>query len=158
MVRDSKILESTDTLPSLIGDEKTTRLVAEILAGRISDIRPEFDFTSEIGFSYPLLEKTLKVKVQEAISMLDSLTSQGILIKEFFDRFLPCPRLMLFFSCFGFFYRKLIKLILARAVILTGDSDGSRALPPIAIPTATSTTPNVDPSHNHTILLCLMSD
>ncbi|MBN1862344.1 MAG: restriction endonuclease [Dehalococcoidales bacterium] len=92
MVQDNETPESADALPSLVGGEKATKLVAEMLAGNVNDISPTFDFTSEMGFTYPLLEKVLDIKGQEAIPLLESLASQGILQKEFFDRFLLCPQ------------------------------------------------------------------
>ena len=92
MVQDSETPESADAFPSLTGDEKATKLVVEILAGKVGDISPAFDFTSEMGYTYPLLEEMLEVKGQEAVSMLESLASRGILKKEFYDRFLHCPQ------------------------------------------------------------------
>jgi hypothetical protein len=92
IVQGSEPQKSADTLPGLAGDERATKLVTEMLAGKVSDISPAFDFTSEVGFTYPFLEKTLEVKGQEAVSILESLASQGILEKEFFDRFLLCPQ------------------------------------------------------------------
>ncbi|MBA7600931.1 hypothetical protein ES703_07994 [subsurface metagenome] len=74
------------------GEEKTTKLVAEMLAGRIVDINPELDFSSELGFSYPVVEELLGVKGQDAGSILESLVDKGALVREFFDRILRCPQ------------------------------------------------------------------
>ncbi len=74
------------------GDDRSMKLVAEMLAGRIVDIKPELDFTSELGFSYPVVEKTLKVKGKEVVSILESLVDKDILVRHFFDRLLRCPR------------------------------------------------------------------
>lgn len=54
MVQDSETPESADAFPSLTGDEKATKLVVEILAGKVGDISPAFDFTSEMGYTSPL--------------------------------------------------------------------------------------------------------
>jgi hypothetical protein len=91
MVKDSEIPEPAD-LPSLVGDERINKLLTEMMAGKISNIKPIFDFTSETGFTYPIIEEMLEVRGQEAVSILESLSSRGILKKEFFDRFLYCPQ------------------------------------------------------------------
>jgi len=76
-----------------LGDnEKAMKLVAEMLAGNIVDIRPEFDFTSELGFTYPAAEQVLAVKGEEVVSILESLADKGILRRGFFDRLLRCPQ------------------------------------------------------------------
>ena len=73
-------------------NEKTMKLVNEMLAGKIFDIRPQLDFTSELGFTYPLVEQTLGVKGKEVVSILESLVDKDILRKDFFDRLLRCPQ------------------------------------------------------------------
>jgi hypothetical protein len=80
------------TPPATEAGEKAMKLVTEMLAGRIVDIKPELDFTSEPGFGYPVVEKTLKVKGKEAVSILESLVDKETLVKNFFDRLLRCPR------------------------------------------------------------------
>lgn len=74
------------------GNEKVMKLVTEMLAGKIVDIKPELDFTSELGFSYPVVEQTLKVKGKEAVSILESLVDKGTLKRDFFDTLLRCPQ------------------------------------------------------------------
>ncbi len=82
------------TTPTISGEvrEKAKKLAAELLAGRIVDIKPELDFTSELGFSYPVVEQALKVKGREAVSILESLVSREILVRNFFDRLLRCSQ------------------------------------------------------------------
>jgi hypothetical protein len=92
MAEDSKAPESTNAPSGLAGDEKATRLVTAMLAGGINEIKPELDFSSDMGFAYPFIEETLGVTGQEAVSVLESLASKGILNKDFFDRFLYCPQ------------------------------------------------------------------
>jgi len=75
-----------------VGNEGVKKLVAELLAGRIVDIRPELDFTSELGFSYPVVEQALKVKGREVVSILESLVDKDTLVRNFFDRLLRCPQ------------------------------------------------------------------
>jgi hypothetical protein len=86
--------EAGETPPATSGErsEKAMKLVTEMLAGRIIDIKPELDFTSELGFSYPVVEKMLKVKGGEALSILESLVDKDTLVRNFFDRLLRCPQ------------------------------------------------------------------
>jgi ssDNA-binding Zn-finger/Zn-ribbon topoisomerase 1 len=73
------------------GSAKASKLVAAMLAGKFMIIKPELDFSSELGFSYPVVEKLLGVGVTEAVAILESLVDKGALVKEFFDRVLRCP-------------------------------------------------------------------
>ncbi len=68
------------------------KLVNELLTGRIVDIRPQLDFTTELGFAYPAVEKVLAVKGAAVIPVLEYLADKGILKKAFFDRLLRCPQ------------------------------------------------------------------
>jgi len=54
--------ENPQAISRLEQNEEAMKLVAEMLAGNIVDIRPQLDFTSELGFTYPAAEQTLKVK------------------------------------------------------------------------------------------------
>jgi len=74
------------------GDEKAMKLVAEMLAGNIVDIRPQLDFTSPLGFFYPYVESVLEVTSEEGWHVLESLTNKEILGKVLFDRLLCCPQ------------------------------------------------------------------
>jgi predicted RNA-binding Zn-ribbon protein involved in translation (DUF1610 family) len=76
----------------LVGNKKALKLVTEILAGSISEIHPAFDFDSDLGFKYPAAEKLVNAKGKEAVSILESLTGDGILNRVFFDRLLRCPQ------------------------------------------------------------------
>jgi hypothetical protein len=71
--------------------EPSNKLVAAMLTGKIVLIKPELDFYSELGFSYPVVEKLLGVGVKETVAVLESLVAKGALVREFFDRILRCP-------------------------------------------------------------------
>ena len=92
MVKDNNTLEPRESQSGLEEDEKSIKLVMDIMAGKIIEIKPELDIASEMGFTYPLVEQTLGIKAQEAVSTLESLVSKDILKKDFFDRFLHCPQ------------------------------------------------------------------
>ncbi len=72
-------------------NERAMKLVAEMLVGKITDIRPQLDFTSELGFIYPAVEQILEVSGEEVVSILEFLADKGILKRYFFDKFLRCP-------------------------------------------------------------------
>lgn len=84
--------ESAKALKGIGEDEKAAKLVTEILAGKVTDISPRLDFASDLGFNYPAVEQALGIKGQEVLETLESLASQGILKKTFFDKFLHCPQ------------------------------------------------------------------
>jgi hypothetical protein len=85
--------EANDPLEAqILENEKAKELVAEMLAGKIIDIRPQLDYTSELGFVYPAAEQILGVKGKEVVSILEFLTDKGILKKDFFERLLRCPQ------------------------------------------------------------------
>ena len=71
---------------------KAMKLVAEMLAGNIVDIRPQLDFTSQLGFSYPYVESALEVKGEEVVSILEALANKEILKRSFFEKLLRCPQ------------------------------------------------------------------
>lgn len=93
MTEADKDKELTEVGPAikLAGDSPAMKLVAEMLAGKIMDIRPQLDFASELGFTYPAVEKVLGVGGRELLQILESLADEGILNKHFFDRLLRCP-------------------------------------------------------------------
>jgi hypothetical protein len=95
MAEADKAVEATEAPQAISGmekDETAMKLVAAMLAGKIVDIRPQLDFTTELGFIYPVGEQTLKVKSKEVVSIMESLTEKGILKKSFFDKLLRCPQ------------------------------------------------------------------
>jgi len=95
MAEADKTIEKTKTSQALSGmerDEMAMKVVAAMLAARIVDIKPQLDFTTELGFVYPIVEQTARVKGNDAVAIVESLTDKGILRRSFFDRLLHCPR------------------------------------------------------------------
>jgi hypothetical protein len=95
MAKIDKAVEATEA-PQSIGvmekGEKEMKLVAAMLAAKIVDIKPQLDFTTELGFLYPVVEQAAKVKGREAVSIVESLTGKGIFTRSFYDRLLRCSR------------------------------------------------------------------
>jgi len=89
-----KPTEAAGTSPPEKGEvnERATKLVSEMLAGTIVEIKPQLDFASELGFTYPAVEQTIGVKGREVVPILESLVDKGILRRDFFDRLLRCPQ------------------------------------------------------------------
>ena len=84
--------ETGQAITGILKDEEGMKLVSEMLEAKIVDIKPQFDFTTEPGFVYPVVEQTLNVKGKKAVSILESLADKGILKKSFYDRLLRCQR------------------------------------------------------------------
>jgi hypothetical protein len=90
-----KELEATEAPQAVSGmeeDERAMKLVAGMLAARIVDIKPQLDFTTELGFVYPIVEQAANVKGKEALAVVEYLADKDILKKSFFDRLLRCSR------------------------------------------------------------------
>jgi len=79
-------------IAKLLSSRRPMKLMAEMLDGNIFDIRPQLDFTSELGFTYPTVKNILEVKDREVVPILESLVNEGILEKKFFDRLIRCPQ------------------------------------------------------------------
>jgi len=78
-------------ITALLTGQSSIKLMAAILDGEIVDIRPRLDFSSDLGYSFPAIEKLLGIKSSEAMSVLESLVGEGMLEKKFFDRIFRCP-------------------------------------------------------------------
>jgi hypothetical protein len=76
----------------LVDSDIAIRLIAEMLAGRVTNIKPQYDFTTELGYVYPAVEQTTSLKGKDAIALMESLAAKGVVRKSFFDRLLRCPR------------------------------------------------------------------
>jgi len=95
MAEADRTVEATETeqaINNIQEDALAMKLVAAILAAKFVDINPQFDFTTELGFVYPVVEQTLNVKGKKAVAILESLADKGILKKSFYDRLLRCHR------------------------------------------------------------------
>jgi hypothetical protein len=84
--------EDPKAASGMVDSEIAIKLIAEMLAGRITNIKPQYDFTTELGYIYPAVEQTLKIKGQEALAIMESLAAKDIVNKSFFDRLIRCPR------------------------------------------------------------------
>jgi len=95
MAKVDKPVEATEAPRAVRGieeDERAMKLVAAMLAAKIVDIKPQLDFTTELGFVYPIVEQAANVKGQEAVGVVEYLTDKDILKRSFFDRLLRCSR------------------------------------------------------------------
>ena len=95
MAKVNKEVEATEApqaISDMERDEMAMKLVAAMLESKLIDIKPQLDFTTELGFIYPVVEQAVKVKGTEAVSIVESLTDKDILKRSFFDRILRCSR------------------------------------------------------------------
>ena len=95
MAKVDKDIEEKDA-PKAVTDvrknEKEMKLVSAMLEAKIVDVKPQLDFTTELGFIYPVVEQSVDAKGTEALEIVESLSDKGILKGSFFDRLLRCPR------------------------------------------------------------------
>jgi hypothetical protein len=87
-----KTTEDLKAASGLVDNEIAIKLIAEMLAGRITNIKPQYDFSTELGYVYPAVEQTINVKGKEAVEIMESLAAKGVVKKSFFDRLIHCPR------------------------------------------------------------------
>jgi hypothetical protein len=87
-----KAKEAAQAVSGAERDEREMKLVAAMLEAKIVDIKPQLDFTTELGFVYPIVEQAASVRGKEALTIVESLTDKGILQRSFFDRLIRCPR------------------------------------------------------------------
>jgi hypothetical protein len=95
MAKDDKEVEATEAPQAVSGtdkDERAMKLVGAMLDAKIIDIKPQLDFTTELGFIYPVVEQTVKAKGKEAVAIVESLTDKDILKRSFSDKILHCSR------------------------------------------------------------------
>jgi len=83
---------SPEVAGTLLDDPMARKLVAEMLAGRIASIKPQYDFTTELGYTYPVVEQAANLKGKDAQAIMESLAARDIVAKSFFDRLIRCPR------------------------------------------------------------------
>jgi hypothetical protein len=88
----AEVTEYPQVVSGMTLSETAIKLIAEMLAGRITNIKPQYDFSTELGFTYPVVDQTIKVKGKEAVAILESLAAKDILTKTFFDRVIRCRR------------------------------------------------------------------
>jgi len=95
MEEGDKDIEATEAPQAVSGmeeDERAMKLVAAMLAAKVVDIKPQLDFTTELGFVYPIVEQAADVKGKEAVAVVEYLTDKDILKRSFFDRLLRCSQ------------------------------------------------------------------
>jgi len=95
MAKVDKEVEATEAhkaMSDMEKDETAMKLVGAMLEAKIVDIKPQLDFTTELGFIYPIVEQSVDANGKEALAIVESLTDKGILKRSFFDRLLRCTR------------------------------------------------------------------
>jgi len=90
--KEIEVKEAPKAASDVRKNETEMKLVGAMLAAKIVDIKPQLDFTTELGFIYPVVEQSVNAKGTEVLEIVESLTDKGILKGSFFDRLLRCPR------------------------------------------------------------------
>jgi hypothetical protein len=83
---------SPEVAGTLLDNPVARKLVAEMLAGRIASVKPQYDFTTDLGYTYPAVEQATNLKGKDALAIMESLAARDIVGKSFFDRLIRCPR------------------------------------------------------------------
>jgi hypothetical protein len=83
---------SPEVAGTLLDNPVARKLVAEMLAGRIANVKPQYDFTTDLGYTYPAVEQAANLKGKDALAIMESLAARDIVAKSFFDRLIRCPR------------------------------------------------------------------
>jgi hypothetical protein len=86
------MVEVLDLIRIVQQHPEATKLVKEILAGNVTEIKPITNLTTELGFTYPEIESLLGLATQEAMATLEFLTDKDILEKSPHAKLLFCPR------------------------------------------------------------------
>jgi len=90
--KEVEVKEAPKAVSDVKKNEAGMKLVGAMLEAKIVDIKPQLDFTTELGFIYPIIEQSVNAKGTEALEIVESLSAKGILKGSFFDRLLRCPR------------------------------------------------------------------
>jgi len=80
-----------DTGAAILEDPRVIKLVDALVSGKLPDIDPVIDFGYKRGFAYPSVSSLLDTSEVDTINILESLTDNGILIKQSYDKFYIDP-------------------------------------------------------------------
>jgi CheY-like chemotaxis protein len=80
-----------DTGAAILEDSRVIKLVDALVSGKLPDIDPVIDFSYKKGFAYPSVSSLLDTSEVDTINILESLTDNGILIKQSYDKFYIDP-------------------------------------------------------------------
>ena len=72
-------------------EPRVANLISGILKGKITQLSPEIDLSLGDGFSYVEAEKIMGTSAKETVLILESLASEGLLLKQDFEKILVSP-------------------------------------------------------------------
>ncbi len=84
------MVEVVDLVSTIRQYPNDIKLVGEMLAGNMGEVKPAIDPSTELGFTYPQVESLFGTTTQEAIDMLELMAHADILEKHFHDKLLFC--------------------------------------------------------------------
>jgi hypothetical protein len=70
---------------------RAARLIDALLSGKITRIQPHIDLSLQDGFSYPEADGVIGTSGKETILILESISREGLLLKEDFQTILTTP-------------------------------------------------------------------
>lgn len=82
---------ASDSIQVMGQEESVGKLISEMVSGRIGRISPVLADDSELGFSYPKVEKLLGMNTRDVISLCELLVDENILQRNFHKTIITCP-------------------------------------------------------------------
>lgn len=67
------------------------KLVDALVSGKLPDITPVIDFSYKAGYAYPAVSGLIDTSEHDTINILETLASNGVLIKQIFEKFYIDP-------------------------------------------------------------------
>ena len=84
------MVEATKLVHTITDDPNIIKLLNEMLAGGIAEIKPSISLNAELGFTYSHAENLLGLTTRELLSALEFLSDEGLLERQFDDKILFC--------------------------------------------------------------------
>ena len=72
---------------NVLEDPRIVKLIDALVNGKLGDITPTIDFSYKYGYAYPSVDSLLDTTDLDTVNILESLTQNGILIKQPFEKF-----------------------------------------------------------------------
>jgi hypothetical protein len=86
------MVEVVDSIQMVKQNPKAMKLVHEIMAGKIAEVKPTTKLDTKEGFGYPQAEGIFKSTTSEAIDTLEFMANEDILERNLRETILFCPR------------------------------------------------------------------
>ncbi len=76
---------------AILSDPRVVKVVDALVSGKLPDINPVVDFSYKTGYAYPSVSSLIDASEEDTINILETLATNGILIKQSFEKFYVDP-------------------------------------------------------------------